>query len=332
MSKVYFVIISALFVFVTSRKSSIEFPHAEIDNGIIHASFYLPDADKGYYRGTRFDWSGVIPDLQYNGHSYCAQWFEKYDPTTHDAIMGPVESFFPLGFDDAKAGGSFVQIGVGVLSKTDDAKYAPFRYYHILNAGEWKVKKKSSSIEFTHTLRDSNYSYQYKKTATLIKGKPILVLTHSLKNTGWRTIETNVFNHNFFVMDHQPTGPDFTIKFPFILSGDAEGQRGIGAGDIAEIKDSQIVFNRELTKINREQVYSVLHGYSNDPKDYDIRIENHKTGAAIRITSDRPFSKLVFWGVATVFTPEPYVQMKINPGETFNWKIVYQFHTSDIIH
>jgi hypothetical protein len=140
-NKVHYVFISALFVIPLGEKPLMEFPQAEISNNIIHARFYLPDADKGYYRGTRFDWSGVIPDLQYNGHSYCAQWFEKYNPTTHDAIMGPVESFFPLGFDDAKAGGSFVQIGVGVLLKTDDAKYSPFKYYNILNAGEWKVKK-----------------------------------------------------------------------------------------------------------------------------------------------------------------------------------------------
>src|SRR6185295_14647599 len=68
------------------------FPQAEISNGILHARLYLPDAEKGYYRSTRFDWSGVMPSLEYRGHSYCGQWFPQYAPTINDAIMGPVES------------------------------------------------------------------------------------------------------------------------------------------------------------------------------------------------------------------------------------------------
>src|ERR1700748_1918108 len=71
------------------------FPQAEISNGIIRARFYLPDTAKGYYRGSRFDWSGVMPALEFKGHSYSGQWFEHYEPTLHDAIMGPVESFDP---------------------------------------------------------------------------------------------------------------------------------------------------------------------------------------------------------------------------------------------
>src|SRR5882757_8981562 len=60
---------------------SLEFPQAEISNDILHARLYLPDAEKGYYRGTRFDWSGVMPSLEYQGHSYSGQWFPEYAPT-----------------------------------------------------------------------------------------------------------------------------------------------------------------------------------------------------------------------------------------------------------
>ncbi len=52
-------------------------PEAGISNGSIDAKLYLPDADRGYYRGTRFDWSGVIPSLRYKGHEYFGQWFER---------------------------------------------------------------------------------------------------------------------------------------------------------------------------------------------------------------------------------------------------------------
>ena len=33
------------------------------------------------------------------------------------------------------------------------------------------------------------------------------MLEHRLKNTGRKPIATSVYNHNFFTLDRQPTGP-----------------------------------------------------------------------------------------------------------------------------
>ena len=41
------------------------------------------------------------------------------------------------------------------------------------------------------------------------------MIDHVLENTGLLAIETEVYNHNFFVIDGQPTGPDFVVRFPF---------------------------------------------------------------------------------------------------------------------
>ncbi|MEZ4828703.1 MAG: hypothetical protein R3C61_20825 [Bacteroidia bacterium] len=94
-----------------------QFPESEISNGIIHARLYLPDAQTGYYRGSRFDWAGVIPELTCNGHSYFGQWFEKYSPTLHDAILGPVEAFSPVGYEEIKPGENFLLVGIGMAEK-----------------------------------------------------------------------------------------------------------------------------------------------------------------------------------------------------------------------
>jgi hypothetical protein len=61
-----------------------KFPQTEISNGLIRAMIYLPDSQKGYYQGTRFDWSGNMPSLEFNGHSYFGQWFTKYSPEIHE--------------------------------------------------------------------------------------------------------------------------------------------------------------------------------------------------------------------------------------------------------
>lgn len=322
MKKIYF-ILSVLSVFAISAKPVTDFPEAKITNGMINARFYLPDANKGYYRGSRFDWSGVMPELEYQGHSYFGQWFDKYGPTIHDAIMGPVEAFSPVGFNEAKVGDNFLKVGIGMVTKSEGGEYSFVTPYKIVNGGTWKVKKKSDKIEFIHKLTDKEYAYEYQKTVQLIKDKPEMVLTHTLKNTGKQTIETDVYDHNFFVMDKQPTGPDFVVTFPFHLSSETQAAGGLGT-----IQDNRIIFFKELSKKDH-LFYQSITGFSDSAKDYDIRIENYKTGAAVRITSDQPLSKIVFWSAQTTVCPEPYIKIKVNPGGEFSWKIFYEFYSCE---
>jgi hypothetical protein len=297
------------------------FPEADISNGIVTARIYLPDAEKGYYRSTRFDWSGVMPQLEYQGHSYFGQWFPRYDPTINDAIMGPVESFWPLGYDRAGAGGSFVVIGVGKISRPDTAAYSPFKYYPILNTGTWDIKKSRNGIEFRHRLTDTVCSYDYTKKITLTRGRPEMVIVHTLKNTGQATIETDVYNHNFFLLDSQSVGPGRVLKFTFPLT--AEQSRGLG--DLAAIAGDSIAVLRSFK--GHESVYAVLHGYDNSAANYDIRLEDHTSSAAVRITADKPLGKMVFWGSLKVLCPEPYIHISVPPGETFTWTFHYTFYT-----
>ncbi|MGA0559900.1 hypothetical protein ACO2Q8_24780 [Larkinella sp. VNQ87] len=295
-------------------------PQTQIGNESVRATLYLPDPETGYYRGTRFDWAGVIASLEYKGHTYFGQWFPQYDPFLHDAIIGPVEAFDPLGYDQAKPGELFVKIGVGSLRKIDNDPYKFVAPYQHVDKGKWSVQKKSDQVRFTHVLTDAaGYSYEYEKTVKLTKGKPELVLEHRLKNTGKQRIETAVYNHNFLVLDQQPSGPDFRVRFPFAIkpTGDLK--------DILASTSQELTFARPLQ--NRESIYTLIEGYSSDASDYDIRVENTKTGAGVRIRSDRPLSKLAFWSNPKNLSPEPFIAVNVEPGKAFTWKIMYEFYT-----
>jgi hypothetical protein len=316
-------LIFALACFCISAYRLAEFPGTEITNGIIDAKLYLPDASSGYYRGTRFDWSGVVPSLEYKGHSYFGVWnAAPYDPKLHDAITGPVEEFTPLNFDEAKAGEQFVKIGVGVLTKPDDKKYSFAGRYEVKNPGKWTVNKHKDRVEFTHELKDeTGYSYIYTKTLKLVKGKPELVLEHTLKNTGTKEISTSTYNHNFFMIDKEPSNENIRVKFPFDVTG-----QGSGFGTIINAKDKMLTYNREVVK--GDQVFSAgLQGFGPTAKDYDISIENIKTKAGVRITSDQPLEKLVYWACPTTSCPEPYIKLAAKPGQEIKWKINYEFYT-----
>jgi hypothetical protein len=284
---------------------------------------YLPDPVDGYYRATRFDWSGVIASLEWNGHSYFGKWFARYDPKIHDAITGPVEEFqtngSALGYDEAKAGETFVKIGVGVLRKPDEPAYRQFSTYEIAAGGKWTVSRGADWIAFEQELTStSGYAYVYRKVLRLAKNKPVLTLDHSFRNTGRKPVETSVYEHNFYMLDGQPTGPDVSVAFAFPVAALA-GFRGP-----AEVRGRDLHFSRELQ--TGDTVFGELRGFSDAAEDYDIRVENHKTGAAVRQTGDRPITKLMFWSILTTVCPEAYIRVRVDPGQESTWRIAYEFY------
>ncbi len=315
---------AAALLLAASVLSAADFPQAEITNGLIRAKLYLPDAERGYYRATRFDWSGQVASLEYKGHNYFGQWFPKYDPKIHDAILGPVEEFLSdgkgLGYDEAKPGESFVKIGVGAIRKPDEPRFQQFKTYDIADPGKWTIASASDHVAFTQELRDTNgYAYVYTKTLRLVKDRPEMVLEHSLKNTGRKTIETSVYEHDFFMIDGLPTGPDVTVKFPF----DVRATRDLHG--LAETRGKEFVYLKELQP--GQSAFTDLEGVGASPSDYDIRVENRKAGAGVRQTSDRPIARLVLWSIRTTVCPEAYIQMKIEPGKESTWRIAYEFYS-----
>ena len=315
------------------------FPSAEITNGQIQVKLYLPDSRNGYYRGTRFDWSGEIISLKYRGHEYYGPWFDGVDPKVHDyryagpnviaspcsAASGPVEEFqtngTALGWDEARVGGTFIKIGVGVLRK-DESHYDYVKQYEIVDPGKWTVQRRRDSVEFTQELTDpsSGYGYIYHKTVRLIEGKPEMVLEHTLINTGRRTIRSRVYNHNFLVLDKQPPGPDFTIAVAFQIQVAHPPDR-----EFAEIRGNQVIYLKTLQK--KERMQTPVGGFSDSPKDNEFRIENRKVGAGMRITGDRPLVHLNLWSIRTVLAMEPFITMTVNPGKEFTWKMTYRYYT-----
>jgi len=129
-----------------------------------------------------------------------------------------------------------------------------------------------------------------------------------------------VYNHNFLVLDNQPPGPDFSISVPFrIHSTRPPDER------FARVQENHIVFTKVLE--SEDVVEIPLQGFGATAKDYDIRIENRKVGAGVRIRGDRPLSFVNFWAMRKVLAMEPFIAMTIAPGSEFAWNIYYEYYT-----
>lgn len=304
-----------------------EIPHADhpkafLTNGTIDAQVFLPDVKDGYYRGSRFDWAGVVPCVAYKGHTFFGEWFQRYDPLIADAITGPVEEFSSsegaIGYNQAKAGDPFVKIGVGVVRKLADEPYKFMGQYPVIDAGTRTVKVRTRSVTMTQRLKGPNgVAYLYTKTLSLDAHGAVLTLDHSLKNLGTTTIDTEVYDHDFYMIDKHPTGPPMRVHFPFEVASEKP------LGEHAAIEGHDLVYKDELQL--RQTVSSFLTGYSGKVADYDITIENTETKVGVEQTSDTPISKINFWSIRTTICPEAYVHLVVAPGKTVHYAIHYRF-------
>ena len=302
-----------------------EVPHGDhprtlLSNKELDATVFLPDTVNGYYRSSRFDWSGIVACVSYRGHRYFGEWFQHYDPMTNDAVTGPAEEFrtngTEIGYNEAKPGEEFLKIGVGALRRVDESPYRFGFVYPIVNNGRWSVNVKKHSVTFTQQLTTRlGYAYVYQKKLTL--SGDVMTLEHSLKNTGKRGLTTDVYSHDFFIFDGQPTSPGMTVHFSF----KPEPQTPLG--DAAVLEGNTITYKEELKP--RQSVAGYLKGYSASPTDYHFIVEDTKNKVGIEQTSDSPISKLYLWSIRSAICPEAYIHLDVAPGKTGHWKINYKF-------
>jgi hypothetical protein len=95
---------------------------------------------------------------------------------------------------------------------------------------------------------------------------------------------------------------------------------------LADPRGNTLVYSKVLE--GAECYQASFTGFGAETKDNDIRIENKKVGAGVRITGDRPLTRFGYWSIRTVVAPEPYIDLNIEPGQQFAWTYTYDFYTT----
>ena len=291
-----------------------------ITNGIIAVSLHLPDPLEGYYRGTRFDWSGLVSRVDWEGHTLFSPWKDGHDPANHDDVHGNAEEFGmetplgPLGYTEAGAGETFVKIGVGVLEKPKDAPYRFAGQYRIVRPGTWEIARGRTWAEFRQDLAgDRGWSYRYVKRVELDGGAPAFRVIHTLRNTGDKAIECSHYCHNFINFDGRPIGPGVKIRLPWGIR-----TTKFQASGAAEIRGREIVFTREAGSF-----WAMLAEVGPENR---FEVEDPEAGYGVRVSGDLPPFKMNIWGQRRVISPEPFVALRIPPGGSQIWTLRYELY------
>ena len=304
--------------------TDLEYPRAELDNDVIRVSVYLPDAVRGHYRGTRFDWSGIIRQVEYKDHRFYAPLHASHDPEGHDSVSGPAEEFAmfkPMGFEEADAGQSFVKIGVGLLMKGEESDYFFDGSYELIRAGAWEIERDANSVTFLQELTgERGWAYRYAKTIRLLPGRSELTVEHRLHNTGEKTIDIDNYNHNFTIIDDAPYGPDYRVEFPFATS------EPISINDLAWFRDITIEAEKPL---GQKSLWVELYNGEGRVDYNQALVRNIRSGASVEFRGDAPVTRMVFWAVERAACPEPFIRLHLKPGQDQEWSSHYRFSVDD---
>jgi hypothetical protein len=314
--------ITLLTLVVARIASAADYPTHTLKSEQLTVTVYLPDAENGFYRGTRFDWAGVFR-VQYGSHKLFGPWKDSHNPKNNDDILGPSEEFgmfAPLGYNDAKAGESFIKIGVGELTKANEEKYGFWTNYKIVKPGTWKIEKSDDKISFEQSLASgSGYSYKYSKTLVLSGSE--LKIQHRLENSGTKPIQTDHYNHNFFNVDGDGVGKNYELDFPFEPKAALTKER---FNDLIQLDGKKLRFKGPL---DTGSIYAELAGFRTEAgsQDASVIMRHTPTGVTVKMTGDRAPSKFNVWGVNTTICPEPFLQFELESGKSTEWSWNYQF-------
>jgi hypothetical protein len=321
-----------------------DYPHRVLRNDTgMRVTVMLVDADKGFYRGTRFDWSGHIAQAKYRGHTFFGLWRTPHDPTNFEHGVGPTDEFGiqnPPGYEQAKPDEPFLKIGVGLLKRIDEKPYHFATTYPVLNAGRWtqgSSGSRESGVAFQHELRtEFDWGYRYSKTVDLIADKPEFRIRRALKNVEGNDIKTASYNHNFIRIDDELIGPSYELELSDELQADVpapakfDGRR-LTFTDKVE-KPLMIYFKGQPRRTAKEQPGRGRRGgiiQFNAKLSFDITITNRRTGGQMVIEHPFDLSELRLWVTSTAICPEPFINVDLGPAESMSWTTTYRLGMAD---
>lgn len=268
------------------------------------------------YNLPRFDWTGKIIDVKYKGISLAG--YEKDNPKQDEYIGRGFYNEFGIeravGFNECRVGDWFHKIGIGLLKKDGD-EYAFYQPYEIKPL-EFQVQKSESHLIIEAISPIVNgYGYRYEKKLILTKNG--WEIHYNLDNIGSKNIETDEYNHNFVMIEKEEIGRDYVVKFPFPLQPKIKGEV-LNPKDVIEMNDNEIQLN---DKPDAPFFYSFLNG--EDLVDAGWELFNKKTGIGIREKGSFLTSKVNLWGWKGAISPELFINIKVEPGESMSWNRKY---------
>ena len=293
-------------------------PHL-LKNKNLEIHIDLPDEQ---YNFSRFDWTGKIAAVKFQNSPLTIA--ERID-IVNDADFG--KGFYnefgidsALGFEETAIGGWFHKIGVGLLKK-DDNKYVFTKKYEIKPA-QFKITTANNTIVI-NCISATVYGYAYVLKKTIILQESGFEIKYRLENTGKKNIRTSEYVHNFLAINETLMGSDYVLKFPFELKPERFWD-SLNSEQKVILGTNEIGFKGTP---NEQFFFSNLSG--GEPIDAAWELLNHKLKIGISEVGSFKVKKVNLWGWQHVVSPELFIAIHIEPGQSKEWSRKYKVFRMD---
>lgn len=108
------------------------------------------------------------------------------------------------------------------------------------------------------------------------------------------------------------------MTFPFPITADNPPD-----ANVVRLEANHFAYLRPLD--GKEVVSFHVAGFGGDRRDYDIKVDDTKTGAGVRIVGDQPLTQINVWSIRRVMAVEPYIAIELAPGATKRWSYTYTY-------
>ncbi len=267
------------------------------------------------YTGSRFDWNGFITRVVLDGrHTFCVpESLVSGKGSGGQGLCGEFGIDEPVGYEETCTGDYFHKIGAGLLKKTDTEPYDFFRAYSVTPLNISVAATAENAKFHTITANNNGYSYEYVKEVGL-DGNSITI-RYMLENTGSRKIVTNEYCHNFIGIDNEFVSQSYKLKLP---------NRIVAEKVVGDLYIENNLITWQGTELKRE-FYCVAREYAGDP-EFSWELYNSNAGVGLREIDDFQVSRFALWGNGHVVSPETFIKLELDPGQSKEWSRKYEFY------
>lgn len=273
------------------------------------------------YRGSRFDWTGFIRQIQYKDHApLCAP--ESLIPGQGSGGEGLCSEFglnhLPA-YETCAVGGLFPKIGVGWLRRVDEGPRRiifdyPIEIPAIFETVDLSDQNQTGLRLISRLPEHQGFSCVSTRTVRLIDNR--LIMDIQLENTGSQPIVLDEYCHNFLSLDRIGQQSDYELRLGIDHQGVIEPR-----GDCSI--DGRLI-HRDAT-MKGEFYFQLRPVPGQDEPDMIWQLKRRPDGLVMQDVSQLDMEYMAFWGKEHVISPEVFVALNLAPGQIKTWTRQYHF-------
>lgn len=267
------------------------------------------------YTGSRYDWSGMIPQVTLDGkHTFFPEG--EAEPMGGRGLSGIIEFKNPAACcDETDIADRFPLMGVGLLKKPDTSPFCFFKPYDVLPFPREYSASESGAVFTTYPILCRGVAMRQTKTISVAENS--LTIESRMENVGEKPLSLREFNHNFFCFDGRPVDDSYVLTLPY--QPVVTVRRGLVTSGYNTVS---------IHALDRETASSafLINGYEGLSFHF-MKLENPLSGTGVSVEED--FSAVRFYNYCNkwAFCPETFCQIELEPGQSFTFSRKYTFYT-----